>query len=112
MTLKSVWETAKDCEFKVNYDFTQAKKSVEVTIFNDPKNPFDFKLETDCESSVSAIVSTPFESYKTANVELTMHKQPYSVKMEGSLNGQSATAEGKSACLVQPKLAIPFISHA
>jgi hypothetical protein len=99
MTFKSQFEHLKDCEFKVTYDFTQPKKTVEVTMFNDPSKPFDFKLECDTTDNikVTVVAQTPFDSYKNANFDLSVNKasQPYNVKVEGSLNGQTFASEGR-----------------
>lgn len=89
---------AKDCEFKITYDLTQPKNTLEVTIFNDPTNPFDLKVECETGNNMAfgLLMNTPMEAYKTIGMQWTINKslQPYSVKMEGNLNGQTATAQG------------------
>ena len=99
MTLKvDGCDKLKDCEFKFDYDFTQDKKTVNISLFNDPTAPFDFKSEVTMGDSSSFMVelSTPFEAVKIGKTTVTVNKaaQPWTVNIQSQLNQQSVTAEG------------------
>lgn len=83
----------------MEYDFTLPKKVVTFTLFNDPSSPYDFKAELQTENRMDIMMelSTPIEMIKQAKIKITANtaSQPWTVKVEGSLNDQTFTAEGR-----------------
>lgn len=104
MTFKNSMDikALEDCEFKVSYDFTQDKKTLSVTAFNEPMHPIDFKSELEMGDNMTAMVemTTPWDAIKLvkSTVTVNMGSQPWTVRMESTLNQSTVTSEGKPNC--------------
>jgi len=102
MTFKSNIDSftmPEDSQFKMMYDFTLPKKTVSITMFNEPSKPFDLKAEMQMDSNISVMaeLTTPITQISFIKVEADVVKaqQPWAVTLKGKLNDQAFTANGE-----------------